>query len=435
MSSFAVQARKITIEPHPDADAIELAVVDSYVSIVRKGEFQTGDVAIYVPEQSIVPIGILTEMNLLKRDRETSEVVLLADGTPKGGLAGGAGNRVHAIRLRGVLSQGLMYLPELEAQDAAAPITVTPALSAAEGEQLRARDFIVDEGGAVIVYAGTELLAEQLLAEVKALLPSHRFTETLVEGVDYGARLGISKWVPPVPTDMSGKAYACARISTFTDLENVKRFPGIFEPGEEVVASEKLHGSCSIFFLDVDGSVHASSKGMAGQHLALENELDERGRPRNAYWRSAHSLEIPAKLTLIREQLRAEGLPVETVSLYGETIGVQDLMYGLQKGELSFAAFDLKADDRYLDFDRFAELMDAYGIARVPVLYRGPFDEEAIWAAANGKETYSGRETHVREGVVVRPIIERRSLTLGRVCLKFISERYLLRKGEVTEFE
>lgn len=372
MSTFTVQARKITIEEHPNADAIELARVDGYVSIVKKGEFKTGDIAIYIPEQAIVPLPILEELNLLKRDKETGAVVVGDDGIPMGGLAGPQGDRVKAIRLRGVLSQGLLY---------------------------------------------------------RASFP-------VEEGVDYAEKLGIVKWVPPVPVDMAGKAYACARITTYTDIENFKRFPDVLQDGEEVLASEKLHGTATVLFLDMDDSFHVSSKGMAKQHLALENELDAHGRPRNVYWRSATTYEIPEKLRLIRDELRSQGIEVETVTLYGETLGVQDLNYGLPKGEIAFAAFDLKVNDRYLDYDVFKAFMDAYGIPTVPLLYRGPFDAETIWEVATGKETFSGAEANIREGVVVRPTVERYDTMLGRVCLKFVSEAYLLRKGDaVTEFE
>ena len=47
----------------------------------------------------------------------------------------------------------------------------------------------------------------------------------------------------------------------------------------------------------------------------------------------------------------------------------------------------------------------------------------------DGRETISGRGLHIREGVVVRPCAERRHEALGRVQLKSVSERYLLRKG------
>jgi RNA ligase (TIGR02306 family) len=308
-----------------------------------------------------------------KRDRESGEIITDDLGMPVGGLAGSRGDRVKAIRLRGVLSPGLLYAPD-----------------------------------------GIDL----------------------EEGVDYAEALGIVKWVPPVPVDMAGKAYACARISSYTEIENVKRFPGVFVDGEEVCAREKLHGTCQVCFIDVDGTFHVSSKGMAKSSLALENELTAEGKPKNAYWRSALDNETPTELARIADELRAEGVSFETIALYGETIGVQDLNYGLPKGQLAFAAFDLKVDDRYLDYDCFAALADAHAIPRVPPLYRGPFDEETLWQVASGRESYSGGEAHVREGVVVRPVVERYDTTLGRVCLKFVSEAYLLRKGDnVTEFE
>ena len=91
MADFEVKVRRLRLEPHPDADAIELACIDGYVAIVKKDQFQDGDLAAYIPEGSIVPENILQEMGL------------------QGKLAGSRGNRVKAIRLRGVVSQGLVY--------------------------------------------------------------------------------------------------------------------------------------------------------------------------------------------------------------------------------------------------------------------------------------------------------------------------------------
>lgn len=56
MSSFQVPVKRISaIEAHPNADAIEFAVVDGYRSIVRKGDFASGELVAYIPEASIVP--------------------------------------------------------------------------------------------------------------------------------------------------------------------------------------------------------------------------------------------------------------------------------------------------------------------------------------------------------------------------------------------
>ena len=71
--------------------------------------------------------------------------------------------------------------------------------------------------------------------------------------------------------------------------------------------------------------------------------------------------------------------------------------------------------------------------SRRVMTHRGIFSKEALDEHTNGKETVSGKNLHVREGVVVRPVIERRHDEIGRVQLKSVSEKYLLRRGG-TEF-
>lgn len=111
MATFGVFILPIrTIEPIPDADAIELAVVGDYRSVVRKGAFQTGDLVAYIPEAAVLPDELLAEMGLT------------------GKLAGSQGNRVKAVRLRGALSQGICYGVRegwVEGQDVAEELGIT----------------------------------------------------------------------------------------------------------------------------------------------------------------------------------------------------------------------------------------------------------------------------------------------------------------------
>lgn len=349
MSTFAVQARRITIRPHDNADALELAQVDDYLSVVPKGRYATGDLAVYVPEQSIVPEPIIEALGLTGR------------------LAGPKANRVKAIRLRGVLSQGLLYQPE-----------------------------DVD----------------------------------LAEGQDYAEALGIVKWEPPVPTQLAGAAFSCPEIEPYTEIENLKRFPGAFAEGEPVVATEKLHGTCSIFTWDVArGELLVSSKGLAKKRLCLEDLRDERGRSVNAYWRMAHEFGIADTLSALAERLGAS-----KVTLYGETLGIQDLSYGLQAGHLSLRVFDLRVDGAFLDADDLASQITETGLPAAPLIYSGPFSDSAIWAAASGMESVTGEAAHIREGIVIRPVRERRDERFGRLLVKAVSEEYLTRK-DATEFE
>lgn len=112
--------------------------------------------------------------------------------------------------------------------------------------------------------------------------------------------------------------------------------------------------------------------------------------------------------------------------IFGEVYGpCQDLKYG-SPSELKFRAFDAMevGTYKYLDYDEFASVMKDLGIETVPVLYRGPWSDECR-KLAEGKTTIGG--DHVREGIVIRPVVERKHERLGRVILKLVGEGYLLR--------
>ena len=120
--------------------------------------------------------------------------------------------------------------------------------------------------------------------------------------------------------------------------------------------------------------------------------------------------------------------------------GVQDLHYGLNKP--SFRIFDVYVGQpeqgRYLsqneliDFANDEEVMTPL----VPVLYVGDYSKEIVDHYTNGTECVSGdlNTNQIREGIVIKPALERRDEELGRVILKSVSEDYLLRKGNVTEY-
>ncbi|MFE0462159.1 RNA ligase (ATP) [Kitasatospora sp. NPDC058965] len=355
MSTLRVTAERLTVLDHPNADALELAQVGLYRAVVAKGAYRSGEYAVYIPEQAVLPAGLIEELGLTGR------------------LAGGEANRVKAVRLRGELSQGLVCRPR-----------------ALDGVDL------ADAAG---------------------------------RGTDFAERLGITKWRPPIPTAMSGEVETAPDLLPWVDIENLQRFPGVFEPGEPVVLTEKVHGSCCLLtFHAADGRVQVSSKGIGAQHLALRED------GRNLYWRAvrAHGVaEVAAEL--------AARLGAGRVGVFGEVFGagVQDLDYGSSaRTELpGYAVFDVSAViDGQLRWLPAAELVGDR-LPVVPELWRGPFDPAVVLEHASGRETLSGRSLHLREGVVVRPVTERHSPLLGgRAIAKAVSPAYLTRKGG-TEYE
>jgi len=93
MRKLASVRRISDIKPIANADAIEVAVVDGWKVVTRKGEYRPGDLAVYCEIDSFIP--------------ET-----LAPFLSKGGGAkeyeGIVGNRLRTVKLRGQVSQGLL---------------------------------------------------------------------------------------------------------------------------------------------------------------------------------------------------------------------------------------------------------------------------------------------------------------------------------------
>ncbi|MEH0552947.1 RNA ligase (ATP) [Streptomyces sp. B21-101] len=355
MSTLRVTAEVLTVHEHPDADALELAQVGLYRAVVAKGAYRTGDAALYIPEQSVLPLDLVEELGLTGR------------------LAGSRSDRVKAVRLRGELSQGIVCRPKA--------------------------------------------LADVDLARAAA------------DGVDFAERLGIVKWVPPIPPTMSGDVEAAPDLLPWVDIENIQRYPGIFEPGEPVVLTEKLHGSaCLLTYVAGEERVYVSSKGFGAKSLALAED------PRNLYWRAVRGHGVPEAAARLAERLGAR-----RVGIFGEVYGagVQDLTYGAdgRRETLGYAVFDVSAEIdgavRWLD----AEQLLGGELPLVPRLFDGPYDSARVLEIASGRETVSGRELHLREGVVIRPAVERYSpVTGGRAIAKAVSGAYLTRKGG-TEYE
>ncbi|HEX7662077.1 MAG TPA: RNA ligase (ATP) [Pseudonocardiaceae bacterium] len=359
MSMLRVTAERLVIHPHPNADALELAQVGLYRAVVRKGQFRSGDYAVYIPEQSLLPDDLIEELGLTGR------------------LAGTRKNRVKAIRLRGELSQGIVSRPA--------------ALSAVDLEAAAANDE------------------------------------------DFADRLGIVKWIPEVPTSMDGEVTPAPDLLPWIDIENIKRYPEVFLPGEPVTATEKVHGTACLLTVTAGGDAWVSSKGYGARNLAIA----ESGN--NVYWQAIRGYDVP---TAARKLIERDGY--DRVGIYGEVYGagIQDLTYGVRRntGKPGYAVFDIRVDRHgelsWLSQDEVTAVTTELGLPMVPRLYEGPFDMAAVLPIANGREQISGTEANIREGVVVRPLLERYSDVLaGRTIIKIVSDGYLMRGGAATEFE
>ena len=343
MADYRCPLVEIKIEPHPDADKLELALAGGNVCVVGKGSYTHGDKAAFIPANSLLLPTMLARL----------------DETTKKYLGGSERNRVRAARIRGVVSEGLLY-------------------------------------------AGPEIDERSV-------------------GDDLAEELGCRKYVPPIPSKMDGIVEAGPTVKY--DIENIANHPGVLENGEMVYITEKLHGTwCCLGFHPDHGPV-VSSKGFSDKGLCFvvgdENKDNLYCQMWNAYENSVMTLSSALD---------------EPVYVLGEVFGrkVQDLDYGFT--EKQFRVFDIKISHEYVAAKELKRLCDSYGFSLVPELYAGAWHDGLAEEHRSGKTLYA---SHIREGCVIRPEVERRDdaenpvtgARLGRVILKAVSPDYLIRKG------
>ncbi len=273
-------------------------------------------------------------------------------------------------------------------------------------------------------------------------------------GEDVTERLGIKKWTPEVrnSTSIGGAARAdeeCQHLlfPKYTEIENLRHYNTVIQEGEEVVVSEKIHGSNARIGM-VEGEQMAGSRNRrlrlptvpvpCGWLKRLYCRVFKRPLPskvnveamKNNWWWMPWTLpEVAALLTSL-------GKEHKQVVLYGEIYGA-NVQKGVRYGsadKVSFRAFDLLVDGKYLDYDFFLFQCKTHNVETAPVLYRGPYSLDKIKELSKGKTTIGEGETHIREGVVVKPSVDRRDHKVGRVVLKYVSEDYLAAK-DIGDFE
>jgi len=231
--------------------------------------------------------------------------------------------------------------------------------------------------------------------------------ENLPVGEDVTEKIGIKKYEPPIPLEMSGEAVrGLDWVVKYTDIERYENFQDVLLDGEEVIVTEKIHGS----------NLRVSKKDdilFVGGHNWMFKESET-----NLYWSAIKKNEL--------DVLLLKGLP-DTAVLFGEVYGrkVQNLQYGLTTQKIVF--FDIFMNGRYLDWNDLVELIEKLGLSMPPIVYRGDYHLNKIRELAQGQTLLGGG--HLREGVVVRPVKERVDAKLGRVILKFLNPEYETSKG------
>lgn len=377
MSSHRVEVVKIAeILPHGNADRLELAKISGWQVVIGKGNFSVGQLALYIPVDSVLPNSL--EIRLFP----VGSKITLKKG------------RIRSIKIRGQMSQGMII-----------PLTD---------------------------------LADELVSLGKIKDSDAKFRE----GDDWAEDLGVTKYEPPEPEfggskgtrgKQASKNQINPNFKKYTDIENIKWYTDVFQKGEQVYISEKLHGTSARY-----GCVPRHYEGLfAPVRAAVMGFLAKMGivKPyqfvygsRNCQLhtgsnQSWYKEDVYSKI-LYQESIKARLQPGECI--YGEIVGhsiQKNYTYGCGPGEHKFYVYDVMIDGKWLDYPAFARWCSDRGFEPVPRLYVGPWSQEVHMQYRDGESTLGGQK--IREGVVVKSVVDADSIC-GRKCLKSISDAYYL---------
>ncbi len=364
------------ILPIEGADAIEIAVINSWKVVTKKGEYNSGDLCIYCEIDSFLPV------------REDLEFLRKSSYKKMGDLEG---FRLKTIRLRGQISQGLI-LP----------------LSVLEGEGEMKIGISKQPGGDQL----------QLGPYDDALV--------IEEGTDVTELLGIVKYEPPVPAQLAGqvKGYFPGFIRK-TDEERVQNLTSEYDDWRlssehQFYVTEKLDGSSATFYVK-DGEFGVCSRNLEladpGEFVPGTVMCDdgvERPKQENTFWKVAREMHI-------KEKLLSTGL---NICLQGELIGegIQKNPYRIKGHTVRFYnAFDIDKQER-LSVRAFQMIINELGFHTVPILeipFTLPETVSELLEMADGKSVLNPDAD--REGLVIRSFDT-------TISFKAISNNFLLKE-------
>jgi hypothetical protein len=344
---------------HPNADTLELFDIGGYQCVTKKGTFKPNDLAVYIQPDSVVP------------------------HTPAFEFLGGH-QRITCRRFRKEYSEGLLM-----------PLSDFPEWS---------RDPVYSEGSDVSDLIGiTHYEGDQEVANTDGKRdpnsPRRKYPRT-IRGWFFWTLWHLGYKRSPIYEHMK------IDVPKF-DVENFKNFKNVFEAGEPVIVTEKLHGSQARYTYR-DGRIFAGSRN---------------------FWKAPDSpcvwWKALAQNPWIEEYCKAN----EGAVLYGEVLPTQKgYLYGNQSGEVRFFVFDIRGvDGEYIPKPYVFNDFHVPSGCAVPVLYKGPYVDSISTLVDGISSLDKGTQ---REGIVITATTPGRwARGIGRVQLKLKSNAFLEKEG------
>lgn len=354
----------LDVQPHSNAERLELATVYGFQVIVPKGRYKVGDKCIYIPIDSILPVNL-------------EEIIFPPDSKVKLHH-----HRVRQIKLRGLASQGMLIDPS-------------------EVTSLANPDFFTDEQDLKSVLGIKKYQPPARRMPGPAGVPGGRKKKGTHPLFHKYNGLDNIKWFPNkfkegdqvVIQEKLHGTNARASILPFeanSIMKKIKKFLRL------APAIEQCYGSNN-----VEISAAKTYTGFYGEDI---------------YGKTFANLGVFGKLKL-----------GETVfgEIIGP--GIQKgYEYGLK--DHRFVLFDVKVlqpdgKQKWLTPAEVEAFANERGFEYVPVVYYGPFNKELTYTFTKGASKYDP-SVKVREGIVIKSA-DKYDIEGNKQALKWVSEDYL----------
>lgn len=354
----------LDIQPHGNADRLEVATVYGWQVVVPKGRYKVGDKAIYIPIDSILPHKL--EMMLFPEDAK----IKLHH------------NRVRQIKIRGLASQGMLINPS-------------------EIASLINADYLKDEQDLKLIL-GVKKYQPPVRKVGTPGIPGQRSKKTDNPLFHKYNGLDNIKWFPNkfseqtmvVIQEKLHGTNARASILPFAATTLKKKIMRLFRLSP---VNENCYGSNN-----VEISAKSTYKGFYGEDV---------------YGKVFSQLDVFNKIKF-GESVFGEIVGPGIQKGYG---------YGLKEHKFVLFDVKILQQDgtqKWLNPSEVKVFAKERGFDFVPVLYEGPFNKELAYTLTKGKSEFNDKSEKVREGIVIKAANEY-SVAGNKQALKWVSEDYL----------
>ena len=388
------------IIPIEGADRVEQAIVGGWHIMVRKGQFQIGDLAIYFEIDSKVPEK--PEFEFLAAKHYKIKTQKYFKGT--------------------VISQGLL----MSAEDFGWENTTTdqfadntPIIKRPDGSYLTEGDFLTKE--LEVTYAEAEDNKRKANSADKYKKMAQRRPNIFKK--KWAQWMMRRNWGKKVMFFFFGKkkdkkSEWPSHIASKTDVERIQNMIWVLQNKNPFVATEKVDGS-SMSVMAEYGKFNKINKYVCSRNVVFENPEQDCYYDTNIYFEAYEKYHLGEKIEQMLKDLNLPNIAIQ-MEVYGD--GVQKRNYSMSNGERKIAVFHILSNNVKMPMEKVVELCEKYDLPHVPIIDNNYILPDTI----EELQTYVESASSAIDGLEKEGIVFYDKET-GTQYFKFVSPSFLMK--------